>query len=142
MEKELFKDFIEATSEIFRDLEAEYGFEQLGVSIHPPECNVEYKNSTTLLSITHELGGLVWILVWKTDEAGKIKSPYYDLGKLVKRVYPERAEGVDPPYVFGERNKKNLKENLAAYLDFLCREGRGILRGDFSMFMLKDTAGL
>ena len=137
MENKLFKDFIEATAEEFRILETEYGFKRTSQSIYLPECEITYKNPIVYLSITQEVGSQVWVTILKTDEAGKL-SNHYHVGKVIKRVAPERAEAIEPSYVFGKRSKDELKSNIAAYVDFLRNEGRAMLQGDFSIARRED----
>ena len=141
MDKQLFADFINATIEVFRFLEAEHDFERSEAFVHSIECSIDYTNSTTLLSVTHEGGGQIWILVSEMTEKGERVPPFYVLGKLIKRVSPERERAIDPYYVFDRRSRENLAKNLEAYADFLRKEGRGILKGDFSLFKPEDRLG-
>ena len=141
MDKQLFADFINATIDVFSFLEAERDFERSEAVVCSPECSIDYTNSTTLLSVTHEGGGQIWILVSKMREGGERVPPFYVLGKLIKRISPERERAIDPYYVFDRRSRENLEKNLEAYADFLREEGHGILEGDFSLFRSEDRLG-
>ncbi len=75
------------------------------------------------------------------NEKGDRESPFYRLNHLIKRVSPERTGAIEPTYVWGKRGREDIEDNLAAYADFLRKEGHGILEGDFSMFKPEDQIG-
>ena len=141
MDQTLFSDFINATQQVFSFLETEYGFEGGEAVVHMPECNIRYVSATTLLSITHEGGGKIWILAAKMNPHGERQPPFYQLDELIKRVSPQRERAIDPFYVFDRRTRADLAANLAAYADFLRNEGSPILRGDFSIFQPEEQLG-
>ena len=137
MSNDQYAGFEESTLDVFSFL-SEYGFEHTKTTIHNPEYNIKFQNTTTLVSLTHEMGGPVWILVAHLKEDGERDSPLYHLGKLIIRLNPNRKRFIEPFYAPLMRTRRSVRKNLEAYATFLKNEGEGILRGDFSICKPED----
>ena len=146
MSKDAYTRFEESTLDIFSFL-TDYEFELAEVHVHPPECAISYRSSMTLFLIDHEVGDGVWFSVAQLKEDGKFTfldsrfDFWYDLGKLIKRISPQRRRFIEPRYIPLLRTSGSVRKNLEAYADFLKSEGESILRGDLSIFKLEDRRG-
>jgi hypothetical protein len=130
-----FAVFKRSTDAAFSFLVHDYAFEKVSTSIHPPECEIKFRNNTTGVAITYEWGGVVWVDLSRLTRNGAeaVEEERYSLDLLMLECLPNldinllRPSEDESPDVYVERV-------LEEYAGSLKNCGEAILTGDFRIF--------
>jgi hypothetical protein len=130
-----FAVFMRSTTAAFSFLVHDYDCEKVSTSIHPPECEIKYRNDTTGVTITYEWGGVVWLdlsrLTRNSEEA--VEEERYSLDVLMLECLPSMDINCLRPSE-SESPDDYVERVLEEYARILNDCGDAILHGDFRIF--------
>jgi hypothetical protein len=131
----LFKVFIKEAKAAFGFLIKDYHCFLVSTNIHPLECSLWYRNSTTGVQIEYEVGVLPTVFICKLKTRGSevVWKETYPLRYLIGERCPnEKLEVFDPLTI----NPKVFRAVLSYYGRLLQQCGSDVLEGNFSIFPL------
>lgn len=123
-----FGSFKQSTRETFKFLmKPSYDFTEDETIVHPPECNIRYRNATTGVTVSYEWGGRPSVVLTKLDRRGKSVWDGEQVGLkfLVMERCPSVANRFQPEY------DVDPDELLREYARILEECGQDILSGNF-----------
>ena len=130
----LKRRFEELAGNSFRFLVDDYAFKLVKTEEHLPEMWVTFKNPTTAVTVSFELGSAPWIEIGKLERVGDqtLQTGRSSLELLLKHRAPEETIYFDPIYDIYDLKLRSVLEEKARQLrqyaeDFLC--------GDFREFV-------
>jgi hypothetical protein len=126
-----FGSFKQSTSEAFKFLmNPGYGFTEDETIVHPPECNIRYRNATTGVTVSYEWGGSPSVVLTKLDRRGRSVWDGEQIGLkfLVMERCPTVVNRFEPEY------GNDPDELLIEYARILEECGQDILGGNFKDF--------
>ena len=130
-----FATFENEVSEAFTFLVADFGFKPVKRTIVFPECEIEYWNETTSISITYDWKSAIWVDVGRLEHGaeGAEESESYSLDSLLLERCPDKNTSADY-CAQGDWSDDHIRRTLHSYASDLKACGEDILTGDFSIF--------
>ena len=128
-----FGSFTKSTREAFKFLlKPSYGFKEDQTIVHPPECDIRYRNATTGVTISYEWGGTPSVVLTKLDRGARSVWDGEQVGLrfLVMERCPSVINRFQPEY------GNDPDELLREYARILEQCGQDILSGNFKDFAL------